>query len=255
MSSESLPARGSTIIDRASSALEKALTSIVAAIRAEFSSDLRAFRAEHRAALAEWMAIRKQIEREVAEFEAWRETVQAIKIDLKGDKGDSGEPGPAGAAGAAGAPGEPGRDGRDGLPGVPGPPGGDGRDGKDGADGLGFDDLNGFHDERSYGIRVMRGGAVIREFRWDRPTLADFHVGIFADGETYERGQCVTFGGGVHLCQRKTKDRPNTSDAWRCIVKQGTPGKNGKDGERGPPGPDGRNGRDLTQLGADGSKW
>ena len=38
-------------------------------------------------------------------------------------------------------------------------------------------------------------------------------------------------------------------------ARDGRDGRDGKDGAKGDPGPQGKAGRDLTQLGADGSKW
>ena len=55
---------------------------------------------------------------------------------------------------------------------------------------------------------------------WDR--------GVWKDGEEYQKGDVVTFGGSVFFAQKATADKPTTSDAWRMSVKRGRDGANGK---------------------------
>lgn len=157
----------------------------------------------------------------------------------RGERGEPGEPGTVGVAGdkgEIGPPGErgpdglPGRDGRDGLPGVQGEKGLDGKDGthganglngKDGADGLGFDDMEPVYDE--YGrlsFKFTRGDTV----KYARiPGIVD--RGVYREGESYEKGDGVTFGGAFHIAQQATFAKPGEA-GWRLAVK---PGRDGKD--------------------------
>lgn len=285
MSIESLPSPG--LIERAATTLEQALARIVAGVRADFASERRAHDAERRAAEAEFGIVRERLVQAHNDFVAWFAQAKETQIAARGDPGERGAPGEAGKDGAQGergadgpqgpqgqdgprgdpgldgAPGElgregpQGRDGRDGMPGLPGTQGErgkDGRDGIDGKDGLGFDDIEPIDEAASYGLRIMRGGAVIKEFRFRKQTFADVHCGPYKSGSGYTRGQAVTYGGSTFVCQRDTIEKPETAD-WLLIVKHGLPGRNGKDGERGPPGPQGKDGRDLTQMSGGGLKY
>jgi hypothetical protein len=128
---------------------------------------------------------------------------------------------PAGKDGEPGKEGPPGRDGRDGLPGVQGLPGLDGKDGRDGIDGK-----DGAPGEKG------ADGVISAE------ALADAYKGIWSAGE-YDRGQLVTLGGSLFISLEKTADKPETSEAWKLIVKRGRDGRNGKDGAKGEKGDQG----------------
>ena len=176
-----------------------------------------------------------------ARIDALEARVQAIPA---GERGERGEPGPEGKPGADGKgvdmaeasrmlealvgtlpaakDGEAGRDGRDGLPGVPGK---DGAAGKDGADGLGLEDFDLVlgDDGRTLAFTFRRGEVVVvRSVRL--PTMQ--YREVWREGE-YERGDVCTWGGSAWHCQRKTTDKPQTSDAWKLMVKEGRPGKDG----------------------------
>lgn len=296
MSNESLNSRATI---NGASTLEHALARVVAQFRDQGSAEFRALKAEYRTLDGERQAIYAELKRArdelVAlkkEFQSWFDTVAAIKIDMRGETGDRGPNGEPGIAGAPGEPGKPGergdpgppgrdgepgkpgaigergaqgfdgpqgRDGRDGLPGVPGPPGSNGRDGSDGKDGIGFDDALQISDEQHFGIKFMRGGAVLCEFKWPRPTLADFYCGHFDPAKTYAPGDVVFYGGSSYVCKKATGQKPETgkteSEFWGPLAKHGLPGRSGKDGERGPIGPGGRDGRDLTQMNFEGKKY
>lgn len=134
--------------------------------------------------------------------------------------------------------GEPGRDGRDGLPGrdgkdgAPGEAGKDGTDGLNGRDGLGFDDLTVDYDgERTVTLRFAAGDRV-KEFPIKFPVIID--RGVWKDGQTYERGDAVTWGGSLHVAKKDTSTKPDTPDSdWRLSAKRGRDGKDGKAGEKG----------------------
>jgi hypothetical protein len=71
------------------------------------------------------------------------------------------------------------------------------------------------------------------------PGLA--YRGVFVEGQTYDRGQVVTWAGGSWHCNETTTTKPGEGlKAWTLMVKRGRDGKDGKDGPSGPPGPAGR---------------
>ena len=164
--------------------------------------------------------------------------------------GKDGVPGRDGADGKDGVDGKAGADGKDGADGR------DGRDGQDGApgrDGFGFDDLS-FEQtgERSAILRFVRGEDV-KEFPLSLPGFVD--CGVWKDGNTYQRGDGVTYAGSFWIAGDGAEGRPDAAKGWRLAVKKGRDGKDGEAGKKGEPGQPGKPGRDLTQLGADGSKW
>lgn len=136
----------------------------------------------------------------------------------------------------------------------------DGADGKDGAPGergeRGFS-LSDFDTEmgadgRTVLFKFVRGDTTeIHEFGF--PTM--IYRGVFKDGQTYERGDTVTWGGSLWHCDAETADKPGEqSKAWTLAAKRGRDGKDGVPGERGMQGAEGRPGRDLTQLSFNGDK-
>lgn len=161
-----------------------------------------------------------------------------------------GRDGVNGRDGKDGVDGKAGRDGVDGKDGV----GINGKDGRDGVDGVGFDDLTVDYDgERSLVLRFTRG-AHVREFPLVLPVLIERGVWHAA---RYARGDTVSHGGSIWIAQKDTdaEAKPGDSDQWRLAVKKGRDGRDGAKGDKGEPGTAGRPGRDLTNLGADGSKW
>ena len=170
----------------------------------------------------------------------------------QGEKGIDGSAGRDGDRGPEGLPGAPGRDGRDGMPGVPGAAGEkgldgtDGRDGKDGLDALGFDDIKVEHDgERGFSFKFVRGD---REKTFGAFTVPSMiHRGVFEQGKTYERGDCVTWGGHCWHAKATTSQKPDFTPAsaqvWSLAVKAGRDCKEGKAGNDGAPGKDGKDGK------------
>lgn len=143
--------------------------------------------------------------------------------------------------GVNGADGRDGKDGADGL---------SGKDGPNGRDGFGFDDMDLVETDEGFVLRFSREG-VAKDFRIPVPV----DRGTFKDGQSYRKGDGVSFGGSFWIAQEDTADKPETGKGWRLAVKRGRDGRDGAPGERGPEGKSGPAGRDLTQLGADGSKW
>lgn len=138
--------------------------------------------------------------------------------------------------------------------GVDGQNGERGADGKDGRDGFSLSDFDAelMEDGRTILLSFERGD---QEFKVELGIPALIYRGVWKDGQQYERGDVVTFGGGMFHCNEDTGDKPETSKAWTLAVKRGRDGKDGAPGERGERGAEGKPGRDLTQLGPDGAKW
>lgn len=132
--------------------------------------------------------------------------------------------------------------GRDGAQGAPG------KDGIPGRDGFGFDDMESIEDNLRFGHRFRRGDDV-KEFWWNKATLADFDHEIWKSGMTYPRGAVVTTGGSLFICKKQTNEKPGLSKDWRLAVKCG---RNGDDGKVGPMGPPGNPGKDGRMVGFDG---
>jgi hypothetical protein len=185
----------------------------------------------------------------------------AGSVGERGPAGARGEPGPAGERGAAGVIGDPGRDAaeldilpsideaksyrrgtwashRGGLikalrktdPLVPG-----GRLEEAGwlvaVDGLAAMEVaQAEANLRSFRVAVTSTSGAKSVFEFGLPVL--IYRDIWRQAE-YERGDVVTHGGSAWHCQRKTEERPGTSDAWRLMVKEGARGKDGG----APPGP------------------
>jgi integrin beta 3 len=167
---------------------------------------------------------------------------EAGSVGPQGIKGEKGDPGSAGAKGEIGQIGPMGPMGRDGRDGPKGEKGLDGADGKNGLDGYGFDDFEFEHDgDRGFALVFSKGDRVKR-FPFSPPLVID--RGVYRHGETYERGDAVTYAGSIWIAQETTNSKPETREggtSWRLAVKRG---RDGKDGAPGAPGKDGRNGRD-----------
>jgi hypothetical protein len=98
------------------------------------------------------------------------------------------------------------------------------KDGRDGADGFSLDDLQiEQRDERTVVIRFVRGD-LKREHTLRLGCPLD--QGVFRDGETYQHGDGVTFGGSWWIAQKDSpQGKPGMSADWRLAVKKGRDGK------------------------------
>ena len=93
----------------------------------------------------------------------------------------------------------------------------------DGIDGFGFDDLTVEQSgERSFVFRFAQGERV-KEFAFDLPVILD--RGVFKEGQPYEQGDGVTWGGSFWIAQRNTAAKPGEGDDWRLAVKRGRDGR------------------------------
>jgi integrin beta 3 len=100
---------------------------------------------------------------------------------------------------------------------------------------------------------LVRGDRV-KEFAFTVPSM--IYRGVFSDGEAYQRGDMVTWGGSLWHCDAPTVDKPlDASKSWTLAAKRGRDGKDGRNGDPGERGPAGERGRDLTQMSVDGTKW
>jgi hypothetical protein len=114
------------------------------------------------------------------------------------------------------------------TPGPAGAAGKDGKDGKDGVDGLGYDDLLVEQSDRSFTIKAVRGDRVKTIGTATFPTL--IQRGVYVEGESYERGDVVTWGGSQWHANESTTSKPGEgTKAWTLVVKRGRDGRDGKD--------------------------
>lgn len=102
--------------------------------------------------------------------------------------------------------------------------GANGVDGRDGADALGFDDLQVEHDgERTFKLKFVSGERS-KEFTFVVPVVLD--RGYYRDGDSFEKGDGVTFGGSYWIAQTTTRSKPEIGNAdWRLAVKKGRDAK------------------------------
>lgn len=124
----------------------------------------------------------------------------------------------------------------------------DGINGKDGRDALGFDDMEVEQDEDGrVTLRFLRG-ELVREFPLCFPVFVD--RGTFKEGETYERGNGVSWGGSFWIARKAGElGKPGTGDDWRLAVKKGRDGRDGKKGDPGEKGDPGRSWVKTDDLG------
>lgn len=99
----------------------------------------------------------------------------------------------------------------------------DGSPGHDGKDGIGFDDLDLVEDASGLSLKFIKGETV-KSF--PLPVVID--RGVFRDGQTYQKGSGVTWGGRYWIAQETTSDKPDGGKSWRLAVNKGRDGKDAK---------------------------
>lgn len=102
-----------------------------------------------------------------------------------------------------------------------------GKDGEDGKDGHTFtlDDFDIIPlDERTIKMGFTHG-EVMHSFELAMPAL--IYRGVFKEGETYAKGDMVTWAGSIWHCDNDTSGKPDGED-WTLAVKRGRDGKDAK---------------------------
>lgn len=189
------------------------------------------------------------------EVEKATEPLKAKIAELESRKPEQGPPGEKGEPGERGESGADGSNGRDGAGIVDGfinrdghliatlsdgstkdfgeiigRDGRDGEPGKDGRDGFGFDELDAcvLDDDRTIELSFRRGDEE-KAFTFKWPTPID--RGVYKAGETYQAGDCVTWGGSLWIAQKETGEKPDSPESgFRLAVKRGRDGKDAKVG-------------------------
>lgn len=190
--------------------------------------------------------VKGYVERELAPIKAENDSLKARIAELEArplpEKGEKGDPGEAGKDGRDGADGLAGKDAagivqalkdsgelvltlsdgnlirtgiRDGEKGL------DGQNGKDGIDLTSFDAIV-LDDDRTIELKFAAGDEErVASFKW--PT--QLYRGVFKEGQEYDRGDTVTWGGCQWHCDEPTKDKPEKGPWTKCVNK----GRDGKD--------------------------
>lgn len=169
------------------------------------------------------------------------EAVAALPPAERGEKGEPGQDGQPGEKGADGLPGTDGKDGvgladalidKDGhlvLTMTDGRTkslcqvvGKDGEPGRDGMDGI----TPTFIDAEFVGrkLRLSFDGDRACEFQLATPE----YCGVFKEGQAYEPGDMVTWGGSLWHCDKATAEKP-TPENWTLAAKKGRDGKDATD--------------------------
>lgn len=162
--------------------------------------------------------------------------VSSLPPAERGEKGEKGDAGTDGDKGDPGERGEPGvgvsgamidRSGsliltlKDGTVCPLGPV--VGKDGEPGRDGLGFDDMVVTHDGHRGFTLTLERGSERKEFGFSLPVVLD--CGVYKEGESYDAGDGVTWGGSYWIARQTTTQKPGDGDEWRLSVKRGRDGK------------------------------
>ena len=79
-------------------------------------------------------------------------------------------------------------------------------------------------DENNFAIKTKMTGGADQVVKMSMPTMV--YKEVWKEGETYQKGHVVTWGGSMWHCQKSdTTSKPATSDEWKLCVKRGTDGK------------------------------
>lgn len=83
--------------------------------------------------------------------------------------------------------------------------------------------------DRTFVFKFRRGEKVAE---WGRATLpVQIYRGVFKFGQSYERGDTITWDNSTWHCNQPTNDKPgNGNKSWQLCARKGADGKDGKDG-------------------------
>lgn len=110
---------------------------------------------------------------------------------------------------------------------------------KDGTDGVGFDDMDVVYDgERTFTLKFIKGERT-KELSFTVPV--QIYRGVFQEGQTYQRGDTVSWGGSTWHCDAAgatvKPDTVGAAKAWTLSNKRGRDGKDGIVKDAPKPGP------------------
>ncbi|WP_417585124.1 hypothetical protein [Pelagibacterium sp.] len=113
---------------------------------------------------------------------------------------------------------------------VTGADGKDGENGKDGRDGFSLENFDAtlMKDGRTILLTFDQGDTI---FKSEMGVPAMIYRGVYKEGQEYERGDTVTWGGSLWHCDaEKTIEKPDSAQKhWTLAAKRGRDGKAGKD--------------------------
>lgn len=90
-------------------------------------------------------------------------------------------------------------------------------------DGLADIDIS-FDGERNVTVKLVKSSGAVVEKSFTMPVMID--KGIYRDGETYLKGDVVSYGGSMWTAVKDSADgRPAASDDWRITVRKGRDAK------------------------------
>jgi hypothetical protein len=103
----------------------------------------------------------------------------------------------------------------------------DGTPGKDGRDGFSLEEFDAtlMDDGRTVLLAFERGD---QSFKVELGFPVMLYRGVYKDGEKYERGDTVTWGGSLWHCDGETADKPGEgAKSWTLCAKKGRDGRDG----------------------------
>ena len=99
----------------------------------------------------------------------------------------------------------------------------DGADGADGRHGLQAEDVDAtiLEDGRTVEFSLRQGEY---EYSFELGFAVPMYRGVFVEGDTYDKGDLVTWAGSLWHCNADTTDKPGGDD-WTLAVKKGRDGR------------------------------
>lgn len=96
-----------------------------------------------------------------------------------------------------------------------------------GKDGLGFEDMEFITGEDGRPVAKFQRGDMVKSVAL--PCIMD--RGPYRSGESYQKGDAVSYGGSLWIAQDETAERPDGGKGWRLAVKKGRDGKDVRQAE------------------------